>query len=371
MVQSAQQSLKFDRIQHIVLQPTTLCNLNCGYCYLPERQKNSYMHVGIPVAIASSLSNLDHTIEILWHGGEPLVVGITRFRQLLEPFEQLRQKKLVRHSIQTNATLITDEWCGLFKEFGFTIGVSIDGPAQHNYRRVAWDEKPAFNSIIRGIEKLKEHKIGFGVIAVVSDVNATNAREFYDFFRQLGCYNLAINIEEKEGHNRFSKIIDNKKICDFWDRLFQAWRECPNLVIREFDLVLGWLRSLSGLAEETSPKKSDLWPTVSTAGDVVVMSPEFIAANPSERDQFIVGNVMNDPLPLLVEQSLTAWYVHDILAGIVLCQQQCAYFSFCGGCHGSNKYYETGSFLTTETSHCRNTKQALVDTMLYQLSGEE
>ena len=97
------------QLNTLVVQPTSLCNLNCTYCYLPNRDENLVMPISTAHRIADELTalNLEHTVNILWHSGEPLICGVKKFIELLKPFESLRKQKKIRHSIQTNGTLIT------------------------------------------------------------------------------------------------------------------------------------------------------------------------------------------------------------------------------------------------------------------------
>jgi uncharacterized protein len=119
-----------DRFVTVVLQPTTLCNLDCRYCYLPLRRLSNRMPVAVAAAVARAIEeqNHDRPVSILWHGGEPLACGIAHFRDLLHPFEELRLAGRIVHVVQTNATLVNDEWCELFCAFGFHVGASVDGP---------------------------------------------------------------------------------------------------------------------------------------------------------------------------------------------------------------------------------------------------
>jgi uncharacterized protein len=362
---------RFRHIRHIVLQPTTLCNLNCSYCYLPERQKAKYMDPTISLSVANSLKNLEHKVQILWHGGEPLATGLDKFYHLLLPFEGLRSQGLLSHSIQTNTTLVTGKWCQLLKEFNFHVGVSIDGNFQQSKNRTYWNGKSSYMDVIRGIQHLKDADIPFGVIAVVSTSNVDDPETFYNFFHELGCKSLSVNIEEQEGLNRENQIVEEEQVRKFWSRLFCAWLKRPDLSVREFDRVIGWLRIKSGAKVETKLRQSDLWPTISTKGNVVVVSPELMAAYPQEASQFIVGNVLEDQLPDIVNRSWNVWYVEQFRQGVALCHKQCPYFTYCGGGQASNKYYETGSLDVTETRHCRNTRQILVDAVLGELENEK
>lgn len=97
----------------IVLQPTTICNLNCSYCYLPSRSKNLRMDNRLTERLAESIGDLklDYKIPLVWHGGEPLAYGLDHFVTLLEPLEGLRNEGRIIHCVQTNGTLINDRWC--------------------------------------------------------------------------------------------------------------------------------------------------------------------------------------------------------------------------------------------------------------------
>ncbi|MEO7194522.1 MAG: radical SAM protein [Pseudonocardiaceae bacterium] len=143
----------------IILQPTSLCNLDCAYCYLPGRKSKKEMSLPVARAIAEGLHPdwmESAPLELVWHGGEPLTVGPALFEELLKPFAPLQNSGLVQHVIQTNATLITNEWCDLFLRHDVAVGVSFDGPSTLNHNRVDWQGKPTLTRIMHGITKLKE-----------------------------------------------------------------------------------------------------------------------------------------------------------------------------------------------------------------------
>lgn len=93
----------------------------------------------------------------MWHGGEPLALGRARLTALLEPFEPLRAQGRIRHVVQTAATLIDDQWCGLFQRYEFAVGVSIDGPEHANRHRVDRRGRPTFGRAVTGIHALNRH----------------------------------------------------------------------------------------------------------------------------------------------------------------------------------------------------------------------
>lgn len=354
----------------VVLQPTTVCNLNCSYCYLPGRAISRRMSPRVAIAVASSLSGVPHHVDVLWHGGEPLACGLAHIRELLAPFSALREAARVKHSLQTNATLLTPEWCQLLLDEGFQVGVSVDGGEAHNTSRVDWAGKSALPATLRGIDLLRAHEIDFGVIAVVNPANVGDPAAFYEFFLSLGCKSLNINVEEREGLNRNQKRLGFDQVVEFWKGLFEAWRANPVLRVREFHEALGWMQVISGEGLPVNRPLRNMWPTVSHDGNVVVLAPELMAADEAELPQFVVGNVLESGLPEIVARAERAAYVRDFWRGVAACRRACAYFSFCGGGHASNKYFELGTTNATETDHCRFSRQAVIDAIVTSLENE-
>jgi uncharacterized protein len=323
------------------------------------------MSVAVAQAVADEVLAHGSPVTILWHGGEPLMTGVEAFSRLLEPFEPARTAGVVRHSLQTNATLITTEWCDLFRRYEFRVGVSLDGEATANGARVDWAGKPAFARALAGARLLAREQIDFHVIAVVNPRNVSDAEQFYRFFQELGPSTLCINVEEAEGLNRNMSPLPRELVRSFWADLFRAWAKDPSLAVREFDDVLGWMEGICEPgAESPGPMPRNMWPSIATNGDVVVISPELNALVGPERAQFVVGNVLEHPLTDLVQGSAGRPYVRDFLAGVQDCSRTCEYYSFCGGGQASNKFFELGSTRGTVTRHCTNTRQLLVDAVL-------
>src|SRR3954454_3780233 len=144
-------------ISLVVLQPTSLCNLNCRYCYVPERMNASVMddqtlELAIGKVLRSSLTA--PSVEFLWHAGEPLTVGMGFYRRACDFVKMHNQRQLrVRQTIQTNATLIDRDWCQFFADEKFGLGVSVDGPEfLHDKQRSNWSGRGSHKKVMRGIE---------------------------------------------------------------------------------------------------------------------------------------------------------------------------------------------------------------------------
>lgn len=345
---------------YVVLQPTTVCNADCTYCYLLHRHENLLMPIEVVEAVARAIEeqNQESPVNILWHGGEPTAVGLKRFEMLVKPFERLIEERRATHIIQTNGVLINDQWCEFFTRHGFNVGVSIDGPKELNVKRVDRAGKPIFDMIMRGIECLKKHTISFGVIAVVNAVNVHDPEGFYQFFVDLGCSRLNINVEEQEGANSDPVALQNDDVVRFWKQLFAVWRRNPVLPIREFEKPLEYARHVLQNTGFYTYSSFDPFPTVAWNGDVTVLSPELAGVDSERYANFVVGNVLKKSLNTICEDCSTALYAREYVEGVEKCRQECAFFAYCGGGQAANKFFELGTINTTETAFCRNSKQA-------------
>lgn len=351
------------QIPHMVLQSTQVCNFNCTYCYLPDRQVRGFMRPDVATAVANSLANCSANPTIInWHAGEPLATGRKRFLALLQPFEHLREDGRLIHTMQTNASLIDDAWCEIFSQYGIQISASIDGHREANAQRVDWQGRETFDATMQGLETLKRNGIPFSMLAVVNTASMRDPHGFYKFFLELGCTGFGLNVEEQEGFHAGAPELDSVAVRHFWKELWEAWIANPTMGIREFSLGVQWSR----FDPESLPLDQDsysYWPTVSLKGDVFLLSPELAAAKPEDRKRFVVGNVLTEPLDQIVARAKDVWYVREYFEGAEKCRETCKYYTYCRGGLASNKFFETGKFNVTETNDCRFGQQAIVDTM--------
>jgi uncharacterized protein len=353
------------RYTQLITQPSTLCNVNCAYCYLPDRARRRLMPVEVSAAIAHGIAdqNLPAAVTVSWHGGEPLTTGHAHFEQLLLPFEQLRRERMVRHDVRTNGTLIDDRWCELFAAYGFHVGVSIDGPRELNAQRVDWKGAEIFDRVMTGIDRLKAHGLPFSVVSVVSHETIGRAGELLAFLDALGPASVGINIEERENANQERPLVSRDQATAFWRDVIAYLRGNSGLQVREITQISRYLtRKHAG--EDPRPPTEPV-PTVAFDGDVVVASPEFAGATAPEHDDFVVGNILRTPLNEIVRRLPEVGYVRQFAAGLVACRASCSFWEYCGGANNAaNRYYEHGSLAGTETAHCRNSRQTPVAAML-------
>ncbi|MGW4206691.1 radical SAM protein [Lentzea sp. NPDC004789] len=278
----------FLRPTSVIMQPETLCNLDCTYCYLPFRHERNTMKLAVAQAVAASVRPwaASGTVEVCWHGGEPLATGRAHLGRLMDAFAGID----VKHVVQTNATLIDDAWCEFFAERDLHVGVSIDGAPADNTSRVDRRQMPTQAKAVRGIELLRAHGHEVHAIAVVSDPTPERARRLYAFAVECGIAHLGVNIEEQEGVNVSTNAHRQDVVTDFWTTLAASWRENPAVRVRELERALSYAGAVLRRDSATHRDETlfDPLPTVGHDGSVTLISPELAGFN-SNRGTFSSG----------------------------------------------------------------------------------
>jgi uncharacterized protein len=359
----------------LIVQSSPFCNIDCSYCYLADRSNKKRMSIETVRAIAKFLADVpfaNESLTVCWHAGEPLAVPISFYEQAFQIFAS--GPRSVRQNIQTNGTLITDEWCTLFKKWAVQIGLSIDGPkAIHDRHRVDRSGRGSFERVTRGISKLREHNLSFSVIAVLTRDSLHAADELWEFFKSAGISNVGFNIDEIEGVHEASSLQNREHyeaFCSFISRIAELQERDPQLQFREIEDMRRHLTAPPGAVVERADNRPGAILNIDADGNWTTFSPELLGQRDPEYGEFAWGNVHTDPWATIVENRgfQRAWT--DIAAGIELCRQSCQYFSICGGGCPSNKLAEHRTFVSAETKCCRFHVQAVADVMVHRLERE-
>ena len=187
----------FAKPLYVMLKPASAhCNLACKYCYYLEKNKlypTAQRHLMSDEMLeqftreyieAQTMSQVLFT----WHGGEPLLRSIDFYRKALSLQQKYAGGRRIDNVIQTNGTLLTDEWCEFFAQNHWLVGISIDGPQpDHDHYRLTAAGKPSWKKVMQGIKLLKKHGVEWNAMAVVNAYNANHPLEFYRFFKENGC----------------------------------------------------------------------------------------------------------------------------------------------------------------------------------------
>ena len=348
-------------IETIVVQPTPFCNINCSYCYLPQRNDKTVMEqetiTNIFTKVFASGWACSH-LTVIWHAGEPLVLPISYYETAFRAIEALRPETLhLRHSIQTNGMLISPAWCEFFKEWNVGVGVSIDGPRDiHDAHRLTRSNHGTFEQTVTGIRLLRQHEVPFHIISVLSQDSLDRPEEFVEFYLSEGIENICFNVEESEG-NHVSDLfaVDGleKRFSLFLERFWSLSRQTNRIrFIREIDGMLPRIFR----PDEAAMGNIQVTPfgmiNVDCHGNVSSFSPELLGYKHEQYNDFIIGNINRHSLEEMRDSASMVAMSRDIAAGVEQCRLSCEYFSVCGGGAPVNKLTENGSFRSDRTSFC-------------------
>lgn len=284
-----------------------MCNLSCEYCYYLDKNDivapghlTQYMSDELLETFIKKYidSQPQENILFIWHGGETLLRKRSFYERALELQAKYADGHKIDNCIQTNGTLLTDDWCRFFHDNNFLVGVSIDGPGRFHdeYRRDRSDH-PTFLKVLRGIQLLNKHDVEWNAMAVVNDYNSNHPLEFYRFFRdKLGCRFLqfAPIVERLNGAQLVSSDSANGKLAPFsvdpetWGNflcdIFDEWvhNDVGDMFVQIFDATLAnWVGVTPGVCSLAPTCGTS--PVIEHNGDIYVCDhfvfPEYRVGN--------------------------------------------------------------------------------------------
>jgi uncharacterized protein len=370
MLASDGRLVEYSPLQLLVMQSTPLCNLDCAYCYLPDRQNPKRMSAETVDAVYSDLMTarfVGKQFTTVWHAGEPLTASIRFYADAVKSSHRLAERGCkVVHSIQTNATLVNDEWCQFFKDSAVRVGVSIDGPADlHDRNRRNRSGQGTHSRVMHGVSLLRRHGVDFHVICVLTRHSLEYPDALIAFFASIGIQRLGLNIDEVEGANRVSSMsaLDS---ADALRRCLVRLHELAvkeGIVIREFDSLRRYI--YSGRYGRVNVQSQPFGVvSVDVEGNYSIFSPELLTMRHPRYGQFTFGNIHREPFSSMLDSSHFRSVHTDIQAGTDRCRATCQYCGLCGGGAPSNKAFENGTFDSAETTYCRLAKKTVIDVVL-------
>ena len=267
----------FAKPLYVMLKPAGAhCNLACKYCYYLEKNnlyQNSHRHLMTDEMLEQFTREYIEAqtmpqVLFTWHGGEPLMRSIDFYKKALALQKKYAHGKQIDNVIQTNGTLLTDEWCEFFAQNHWLVGISIDGPQEyHDHYRVTPAGKPSWEKVMQGIQLLKKHRVEWNAMAVVNAYNAEQPLEFYHFFRDNGCQYLQFTpiverLTEHEDGRTLASLADDREIPladasvtpqqwgNFLCTIFDDWvrHDVGKTFVEIFDCTLAnWMGVLPGI----------------------------------------------------------------------------------------------------------------------------
>ena len=230
------------------------CNLACRYCYYldkaqlyPNQEPLSEELLEIFIQQYLEAQTMPQVL-FTWHGGEPLLRPLSFYQRALALQQRYARGRQIDNCIQTNGTLLTDEWCEFLRENRFLVGISIDGPqTYHDAYRCQ-----SFEKVMRGIQLLQQHHVEWNAMATVSHLNADHPVEFYRFFKDIGCQYLQFTpVVERDSREQ---ITDTSVTPEQWGRflcgVYDEWKQkdIGRIFVQLFDATLAnWVGEPPGI----------------------------------------------------------------------------------------------------------------------------
>jgi uncharacterized protein len=317
---------------HLLAKPAgAACNLACQYCFFLSKE-NIYAERESPLMEAETLeayirqlmaSSPAPDVMVSWQGGEPMLRGLDFFRRSVELAEKYRQPhQRVLHTLQTNGTLVDDEWAAFLKANNYLVGLSVDGPREmHDAYRISKRNEGSFDDVIRGWNRLRQHEVDVNILCTIHAANADHPLEVYRFFRdELGAkYIQLIPIVERataetiaaanrgwdgrrgtdrplyrqEGELVTERTVGAEQFGRFLIAIFDEWvtRDVGTVFVTTFDVALGsWLG------------QHNLCIVSPTCGNAPVLehNGDVYSCDHYVEPEHLVGNLRQTPLATLV-----------------------------------------------------------------------
>ena len=325
---------------HLMVKPTGAeCNLGCEYCYfLPKqelckevtRMSEETLELYIKQLIEAHQTN---QVTIAWQGGEPTIMGLDFFKKSVELAKKYaNSSQKIEYTIQTNGTLLDEEWCKFFKNNNFLVGLSLDGPEKYHNKF-----RSSHNQVVKGLKLLQKHDVEFDILCTVNSTNADHPQEIYEYFRdELGVnYYHFIPIVEKS--QDFSVKPD--QYGKFLTEIFNQWiqNDVGTVFVRTFDNALAsWVQA---------PQTACVF--APTCGTALIMMPngDVYSCDHFVDDKHLLGNISDTHLAELVSSQKQHEFGQIKQATIPSSCQKCDHLFACNGGCPKNRFVNNLNYL--------------------------
>ena len=327
----------------------SICNLDCRYCYYLGKE-HMYPGVGsfrMPHEILEEYivqhigASPETVIRFSWHGGEPTVLGLDYFREIvaLQRKHKPPDKRIV-NGIQTNGTLLDEDWCRFFAKEGFAVGLSLDGPREmHDLYRVTKDGMPTHEETMRGYELLQEHQVSTDILCVVNAHNVRFPLQIYRFFKQIGAQFISflpmVEPQPDAGSDVSPISVPPEAWGEFLCAVFDEWRD------RDIGRVK--VQIFEEAARTAFGQEHSLCIFRQTCGDIPVVehNGDFYSCDHFVDVEHRLGNIKETPLVELLESPAQRAFGRAKLEALPRYCLKCGVRAMCNGECPKNRFLET------------------------------
>lgn len=356
---------------HVVAKPIgPACNLNCDYCFYLEKQalfaagEQYRMPDEVLTSFITNYITAQPTpvVDFVWQGGEPTLLGVDFFRRVSALQKPFAGQKAISNALQTNGTLLTDEWCAFLKEHDFMVGISLDGPREiHDRYRRDRAGKGTFNRVMGGLRLLQKHGVDYNVLASVARETARRPLEVYHFLKEEGVEfiqfapvveRLPDELSRRHGLRLAGPAaldrvepqaavtpwtVIPEEYGDFLTAVFEEWVRCDvgKTFVMNFEWALNaWIGNSSPVCVHAGQCGGSL--VLEHNGDVY-------ACDHFVYPEYRLGNVRSDSLPELAARSRRSGFGVAKEAALPLRCLECEVLAACRGGCPKHRFALTGS----------------------------
>ncbi|MFX0074893.1 MAG: anaerobic sulfatase maturase [Candidatus Hermodarchaeota archaeon] len=328
----------------LLIKPASAdCNLRCEYCFYIDHLENGrngprMTLETLDVMIESYMGTEQNKQYVFgWQGGEPTLMGLDFYKKVVEfQLKYAPPGSSISNGIQTNATMITDDFAKFFGEYKFLIGVSLDGPEYlHDHYRKTIGQKPTHSLVMRGIEHLKRNNVEFNILCLINNLTVKKAKEIYHYFRENGFFfhQYIPCVEFDENGQLKSYSITGKEWGTFLTELFNEWvkEDVHRVSIRLFDSIMEFL--VYGRYNVCYMQDNCVQYFVVEHDGSVYPCDFFV------RDNLLLGNINNNSWQELVNSRI----YHSFGEQKANWNQECNICPYLGLCHGDCQKFRYGA----------------------------
>jgi len=324
----------------LLIKPASFdCNLRCKYCFYLRKEElfgtcTHRMSDDVLEKMISSFIDLDIRNHIFsWQGGEPTVMGLDFFKKALSLMEKYGNHKNVTNTLQTNGTLLNNDWCKVLNKYNFLVGLSLDGPKKvHDQNRLNASGKGTHDRVMDAISMLERNKVEFNILTLVNQANVRRSGEIYRYLKNLGIkYHQYIECVEYMPNGQLapfaiSGVEWGKFLCVIFDEWYKKDRY--NVSVRLFDTILTKLVDRQVVACNMG-RDCRQYLVVEHNGNVY---PCDFFVEP----RFKLGNLMENSWEEMLESPLYKEFGKRKCASNEKCDE-CEWLGLCAGCCPKNR----------------------------------
>ncbi len=347
------------RAFHVMAKPAgPACNLHCTYCFYLEKERlypsprRFRMSDAVLEAFIKQYIEAQQvpTISFAWQGGEPTLMGLPFFRRVVELQRRYQPpgKRLI-NALQTNGTLLTDEWCAFLREHQFLVGLSLDGPrGLHDHYRRGRRGEPTFDAVMRGLRRLQQHGVEYNLLCAVNRVNGQQPLAVYRFLRETGARHLQfIPIVERlaaepplPGQPPSSREVSEASVRpaeygEFLCAVYDEWvrHDVGRIYVQTFEVALSvWLGHGAGLC---------VFEPTCGRGMALEHNGDLYACDHYVYPEYRLGNLMEQPLVALAESNPQRRFGTDKRDTLPRQCRECPVLFLCNGECPKNRFLQT------------------------------